>query len=91
VRIEELISKEQQLIPVGEGRYLKGSVNDSLVIDTKRQLFFWNSKGIAGNTVDWLVKIKGMSKEDAYKSLGTHAVIPSPLFYPTKKRKDFVS
>ena len=90
MRIEELISKEQQLIPVGEGRYLKGSVNDSLVIDTKRQLFFWNSKGIAGNSVDWLVKIKGMSTEDAYAFVGRYAVPPSPLSYYKKIEKKFV-
>lgn len=90
MRIEELVSRDQELIPVGKGRYLKGSVNDSLIIDTKRQLFFWNSKGIAGTTLDWLVKIKGMSKEDAYKSMGTHTLIPPPLTYYEDRKREFV-
>ena len=88
MRIEELISRDQFL--EGDGRYLRGEVNDSLVVDTKRQLFFWNSRGIAGGPLDWLTKIKGMSKADAYKEVGHHTHI-SPLTYFSKKENFVVS
>jgi twinkle protein len=61
--LEEVVSIDQEL--TGSGRWLKGSTNDSLVVDKDRQLFFWNSKGISGDVYIWLTKIKGMSHESA--------------------------
>ena len=50
----------------GSGRYLKTFEHDSFVIDTERDIFFWNSKGIVGDLFTYLTKIRGMSVKEAY-------------------------
>ena len=55
-RLEEVIAKDFEL--KGQGRWLKAVEHDSLVIDTKRQLFFWNSRGISGDLYVYLNEIK---------------------------------
>lgn len=49
----------------GSGRYLKTKEHDSLVIDTEKGLFFWNSRGIFGNALDWLIKVEGFDYKQA--------------------------
>jgi DNA primase len=61
--LEQIISKDQDL--VGTGRWLHGAVNDSLVVDTKEQIFFWNSRGLVGDTYVWLTKVKGLDHDSA--------------------------
>ena len=39
-------------------RWARSSKHSSLVIDRQNQLWFWNSRGIRGNAVDYLVKSK---------------------------------
>lgn len=60
---------EQDYTLTGHGRYLKTLEHDSLVIDTTRDLFFWNSREINGDAYVWLVKIKGMSPMEARRKL----------------------
>ncbi|MHA2274253.1 MAG: toprim domain-containing protein [Candidatus Kariarchaeaceae archaeon] len=90
MRIEELISNDQELISSGKGRYLRGAVNDSLVVDIEKQVFYWNSRGIAGNSLDWLTKIKMMPIGDAYKVLGSQGDTLLPILYYEREKKDFV-
>lgn len=66
--LERLIGKDFHII--GEGRWGSTEEHSSLVIDRERDIFFWNSKEIFGNALDWLTKIKGYSYPDALKSLG---------------------
>jgi DNA primase len=66
--VEEIISQTHEL--EGNGRFLRAIEHDSLVVDRKRQLFFWNSQGIYGNAYDWLIKVMGMSEQEA-----KHAII----------------
>lgn len=61
--LEQIISKDQDL--VGTGRWLHGAINDSLVVDTKDQIFFWNSRGIVGDAYVWLTKVKGLTHDEA--------------------------
>lgn len=65
--LEKLIGNEFHII--GEGRWAKTEEHDSLVIDRDRDMFFWNSKAIYGNAVDWLTKVKGYSYSKAISSL----------------------
>ena len=39
---------------VGTGRWRKTIEHDSLVIDTQKQYFWWNSRGIEGDVFDWM-------------------------------------
>jgi len=61
--LESIISKDQEL--EGNGRWLHGVINDSLVVDVEKQVFFWNSRDIAGDVYVWLTRVKGMSYEEA--------------------------
>lgn len=54
--IQELISQDFSL--TGTGRYLRTREHDSLIIDTLKQLFFWNSQGIYGNINDYIIKVR---------------------------------
>lgn len=63
---------------VGHGRYLRTEEHDSLVIDTKTQTFFWNSKNLAGNLLDWFTKIKGLDYKSAKEIVGDNLLIVTP-------------
>jgi DNA primase len=66
--LEKLIGNEFHI--TGEGRWATTEEHDSLVIDRDRDIFFWNSKSIYGNAIDWLTKVKGYSYAKAVTSLG---------------------
>jgi DNA primase len=69
--LEKLISRDFHI--TGEGRWGSTEEHDSLVIDRERELFFWNSREIYGNVIDWLTKVKHYSYADAINSLGDEA------------------
>jgi len=48
--------------------YAKGIIHDSLVI-TDDNLFYWNSLGINGNALDWLIEVKGLPFKEAISKL----------------------
>ena len=66
--LERLISRDFHI--TGEGRWGSTEEHDSLVIDREKDIFFWNSREVFGNALDWLTKVKGYSYADAIKSLG---------------------
>ena len=87
MRIEDVVSQDYRLR--GSGRYLKGVVHDSLVVDREKQIFFWNSKEIAGDIYAWLTKIKGYTSESAREYIRENF----PTFtvsYHAEKRDDVV-
>lgn len=55
----------------GHGRYKRSLIHDSLVVDTERDLFFWNSRGVYGDVVDYLTKVRGWSKRKSEKFVRT--------------------
>lgn len=66
-KLLSIISKDYTLIR--KGNYYTTEEHDSLVIDPKRALFFWNSKGIYGDILRWLTEVKGLNKYDAIKTI----------------------
>lgn len=49
------------------GDWGKSLLHDSLVVNRKNGTWFWNSRGWSGNTVDYLVTVRGMKRSDAIK------------------------
>lgn len=49
----------------GRGKWYHSSDHDSLVVNAEEQTWFWNSRGLRGGTIDYLVHVRGMKKEDA--------------------------
>jgi DNA primase len=89
-QIEEIISRDYHI--TGSGRYLKTIEHSSLVIDTEKQVFYWNSRDISGDVYDWLSKIKGLTRHQISEYLQEHS--PNYLRYlrnvVTQERKDIV-
>lgn len=52
VPLTSLVEKKYKLS--GNGRYLKAVEHNSLVIDTQKQQYHWNSKGESGDIIDWV-------------------------------------
>nr|WP_077356065.1 DUF3991 domain-containing protein [Virgibacillus halodenitrificans] len=50
-------------------RYYRLAAHDSLVIDRRKNSFYWNSKGLGGNTINFIQKVEGKSFKDAMKTL----------------------
>lgn len=49
----------------GNTNWGKSNEHSSLVVDRKRSLWFWNSKGWSGDVIDYLILIRGMRKKEA--------------------------
>lgn len=49
------------------GKWGRSVVHDSLVVNLERDIFFWNSENKFGNAIDYLIKVRGLSKRDALK------------------------
>lgn len=67
--IVELVGEDFTI--AGSGRYLKTYEHDSLVLDTERNIFYWNSKNLFGDPYTWLTKVKGYSHTEAKRKIGT--------------------
>lgn len=63
MNIEEAVSLKFAVI--GNGRYKTTREHDSLVIDTFRNTYYWNSRGEGGTVADFLFKHAGLSKKSA--------------------------
>jgi DNA primase len=53
----------------GSGRWLRSDIHSSLVIDSQNELFFFNSRGLRGNALDYLTKVRGIDKHSATEML----------------------
>jgi DNA primase len=49
----------------GSGRWYRSVVHSSLVFDSENDLFFFNSRGIKGDTLTYLIEVRGMDKRAA--------------------------
>jgi len=61
--LERLISQDYTLS--GNSRYARSVEHNSLVVDRKKRIFFWNSKDLVGNAYTWLTQILGYEDSDA--------------------------
>lgn len=46
-------------------RWSKAESHDSLVVDKKRNIFYWNSQNISGGPLDYLMKVRGLPFKEA--------------------------
>jgi DNA primase len=75
IPVDRIIALDFPLTRSGE-RYFRAVPHDSLVIDTKKNLFFWNSIGVSGDGYDWLTKVRGLSSMEAIKILQQYTNVP---------------
>jgi DNA primase len=65
--LQELIEQDYGL--EGRNKWYHSADHDSLVYNSEEDYFFWNSRDLRGNALDYLVKVRGMEKSDARKFL----------------------
>ncbi len=86
--IEKVISRDQEL--TGEGRWLKGTENDSLVVDTEKQIFFWNSRGIVGDVYVYLTRVKMLTHEDSKEFLRSFSDFEGSFIHSIRDKTETV-
>lgn len=67
MKLLNLIAQDYTLIY--KGRFFTTEEHDSLVIDPKKQMFFWNSKGIFGDALGYLRNVRNLDLGDALQIL----------------------
>ena len=81
--LESLIEQDFGIKSNGN-KWARSNKHDSLVLNKEKNMFFWNSKGIRGNAVDYLIKIRGYKRSDAEKAVQNSIKIINPVL---KSRK----
>ena len=74
--IEEVIAETQHLR--GQGRWLRGTDHDSLVVDTHQQIYYWNSAGEWGDVIEWVQRRQRLDFIEAVEWLCQRAKLPAP-------------
>lgn len=73
-----------------EGRYLRSQEHDSLIIDTRKNYFIWNSQGLAGNLSQFIKAYYGISDREmhfrlkAFTKTNSQQKVAVKADYPTK-------
>ena len=62
--LEKVIGLDYKLKGGGQ-RWRNTEQHSSLVLDLQEGAFFWNSRGISGRPIDYLTKVKGLSRKQA--------------------------
>lgn len=53
----------------GSGRWFRSDVHSSLVVDSLNDLFFFNSRNLRGNSLDYLMNVRGLTRKSAQEVL----------------------
>lgn len=64
----------------GHGRYRRSGVHDSLIVDTQKQYYDWNSKGETGDVFTWLEKRNNWDFKQAAEFLAKRCGMPAPVW-----------
>ena len=89
--LSQLIDEDFELQSKDGSKWGKSYEHDSLVLDKNRGVFFWNSKGIVGDPLVYLTKVRGMNFQEArlylekYDYEGTHV-----YSIKSKKQEDVI-
>lgn len=67
------------------GAYRRCIQHDSLVINTNKDLFYWNKLGIGGNSYQFLTKVESMDSGSAMKYLETLTGNYQPRLFPKQE------
>lgn len=71
----------------GSGRWMRSDTHSSLVVDSEKEIFYFNSRGIYGNALDYLTKVRGWKYQDAVYYISSHKNIS--LHTPTTDQQKF--
>lgn len=57
----------------GANRWWRGVVHDSLVVDDAQDYFYWNSEGVCGGPIEYLMHVRGMSYRQAIEYINSRS------------------
>lgn len=77
--IEDVIEQTTPLQKRG-GRFIRGEEHDSLVVDIKKQSYYWNSRGESGDVLSWVMNREGCDFKEAVERLSRRANLPLPTW-----------
>lgn len=87
--LEKLISEEFTI--KGQGRWCSTEEHSSLVYDRVKDMFFFNSRSIAGNAYTWLTRIRGYSHEQAKNYLKQFKEYTDSYIYNIKDSEEVIT
>ncbi|CAG0933584.1 DNA primase [Thermoflexales bacterium] len=86
-KIQDIINEDEQLKAEREHqRYVHGQQHDSLVVDTQKQYYKWNSKGEGGDVFTWLKLHRGMEFKEAMLYLAKRYGLELPKFNEAEQK-----
>jgi len=88
--LERLIQEDFGYNTRESSKYGKGVEHDSLVLNKDRNIFYWNSMGIWGNAIDYLVKVRKLSFQDAKKIIENYDKISGIQIVKNEKHQDVI-
>jgi 5S rRNA maturation endonuclease (ribonuclease M5) len=74
----EVVMEADGITLTGHGRYRRSKVHDSLIVDLTKQYYSWNSKGQAGDVIEWLMRFHGWDFKQAVEDLARRANLEAP-------------
>ena len=77
-RIETVVAEDEALEEGRGGRYVRGKDHDSLVVDTRKQAYYWNSHNEFGDVIEWVIKRRRVDFKAAVELLCRRAGLPDP-------------
>lgn len=79
VRIEDIIEADGYSL-TSSGRYRRAQSHDSLVVDTVKQGYHWNSQSEHGDVINWVMTRHGYDFKRAIEELCKRANLPMPTW-----------
>lgn len=73
--LEQFIDEDFGIESREGSRWAKAGKHDSLVLDREKGIFYWNSKHIVGVPLDYLMKVRGMTFQDAREHLNKYKYV----------------
>jgi len=86
----KLVEEDFGLNIRGRGKYIKSVEHDSLVIDTEKGIFYWNSENIVGDALIYLTKVRKMPFSSAREFLRDFSYSESFIYNVRTEKEDVV-
>jgi DNA primase len=80
--LQELIQEDFGIS--GNNRWFSSVEHSSLVYDSDKDIFFWNSQNIRGDVLEYLIKVRGISRKKAEEILKTNTRVVGSVVEETE-------
>jgi DNA primase len=78
IPIDQVVRKDEPLEQATGKKFLRGSRSDSLVVDTRKGVYHWNSKNESGDIIEWVMRRRGFDFKSAVEELAREFGVQAP-------------